>query len=106
MVIFAFRTRVLFRGAIVLAPFLGPRTVCRRPVDFAVGTVDLELAFMVPCAMFGGRESEVEFVFNLKLDGGGGTVMVGFESRVLEIISRQGILSRFPSFRQSHATAS
>jgi hypothetical protein len=49
-VIPAFRTRTCFLGAIVLAPFLGPRTVLRRPEDFAVAVVSF-LDLMVPCAI-------------------------------------------------------
>lgn len=41
---------------------------CRLPVDFAVGAVDLEPDFIVPCAIFGGCEFEDEFDFNFNLD--------------------------------------
>ena len=34
----------------VLAPFFGPKAVCRRPEDFAVGAVDF-LVLIAPCAI-------------------------------------------------------
>jgi hypothetical protein len=49
-VIPAFLTRTLFLGAIVLAPFFGPKTVALRGV-FAVAVVSF-LDLIVPCAIF------------------------------------------------------
>jgi hypothetical protein len=47
-VIFAFRTKACFRGAIVLAPFFGPKTFCRLE-DLAVPAAGLDL--IAPCAI-------------------------------------------------------
>jgi hypothetical protein len=50
LVILAFLTSTCFLGAIVLAPFFGPKAVCWRLEDFAVGAVDF-LALIAPCAI-------------------------------------------------------
>jgi len=46
----AFLTSTCFRGAIVRAPFLGPKIDCRPPDDLAVA-VESFLDFIVPCAI-------------------------------------------------------
>lgn len=48
LIIFWFFTNTCFLGAIVLAPFFGPRTVCRPPDAFAVLGF---LVLIVPCAI-------------------------------------------------------
>jgi hypothetical protein len=50
-VIFAFLTKTCFLGAILLAPFFGPRTFGLRVEDLAVAVVSF-FDLSVPCAIF------------------------------------------------------
>jgi hypothetical protein len=50
-VIFAFLTKTCFLGAILLAPFFGPRTFGLRVEDLAVAVVSF-FDLRVPCAIF------------------------------------------------------
>jgi hypothetical protein len=45
-----FLTKTCFLGAMLLAPFFGPSTVCRLPDDFAVAVVSF-FDLIVPCAI-------------------------------------------------------
>jgi hypothetical protein len=51
LIIFWFLTKTCLLGAIVLAPFFGPSTACRRPDDLAVALEGF-LGLMVPCAIY------------------------------------------------------